>query len=146
MNLAIQNRNLAFVNIIDKLPQKRQLIYKLIKKHEPCTLEEICNIYGFNRTVSGRLTELKNACLILEHGSKVSESSNNKCTVYKTVSNPNERINLINLSYADLVEKKDSLINDYNLGMSQFSRDLLDKELVKINSKIKNLEKILDAS
>jgi len=146
MSLAIQNRNIAFFNIVEKLPAKRQLIFKLIKKHEPCTLEEICDKYGLKRTVSGRLTELKNDCLILEHGSKKSNSSKTMNTIYRTISNPNERINLINLKYAELRDKKDALINDFNLGMSQISRNILDKELVKINTKINNLEKVLEVA
>jgi len=145
MSLATNNRNRAFINLIDKLPAKRQYVYSLIKENEPCTLEYLCNKYGLEKNVSGRLTELKSSCLIMEFGSKINEVTNNQNTLYRTVGN-DERINLINLNYGELIEKKDALINDYNLGMSSFSRELLDKELKKIKSKIKNLENILDAA
>lgn len=145
MSLATNNRNRAFVNLIEKLPAKRQLVYSLIKENEPCTLEDLCNKYGLEKNVSGRFTELKSSCLIKEFGSKINEATNNQNTFYKTVTS-DERIDLINLNYGELIEKKDALINDYNLGVSSFSRVLLDKELKKIKSKIKNLENSLDAA
>ncbi|MBS9774737.1 MAG: hypothetical protein KGV59_06235 [Tenacibaculum sp.] len=104
MSIAVQNRNTSFKEVADKLPKKRKLIYNLIKENEPCTRIDLSVKYNIPiNEVSGRFTELKEECLIVEVGSKTNNISKKENTTYRVVKSKDERI--------DLVKKKMSGIN-----------------------------------
>lgn len=143
--IAIQNRNESYFKIIDNLPQKRQLIYQIIKEIQPCTLSEIQEKYLIPpNEISGRITELKNAFLISETGSKKNRWTGHKNTIYSAVVDLNTRIDLINLEYSKLIESKDKLLNDYHQNISDLSKEMIERSINKIQSKIKGLENILN--
>lgn len=142
MSLSIENRNNSFALVSEKLSKKRKMILSFIKENEPCTSQEIVDKYWLTiNEVSGRITELKEMCLITEQGSK--KNTHSKClnTVYVSVKNEDERIDLINLKYQELIDNRDAIIRDYQKGISEFSRAVLDKEIKKIKGKISRLEK-----
>src|SRR5690606_31710520 len=93
--------------------------------------------------ITGRITELKNAFLVVEIGSKRNRYSNKKNTAYRVVHSVDERIDLINAAFIRLREQREKLESDYHAGVSTFSLALIDKELIKIRSKQRTLETIL---
>ena len=145
MNTAAQNRNFTYVNMIEELSEQKQLWLQLIKENEPCTRQEICKKFGLKDNASGRCTELVNLCFIEIVGEKLIDGKK-KQTIYKTIRCHDKRINLINLKYVDLINKRDSMISDFHSGISSFSRNILDKELNKIKKLIDQLGKLTSES
>lgn len=140
---SIKNRNAAFHSIVEKLPDNRRLIFELIQENKQITAQEIAEKYRKPiNEITGRITELKNYCFVVEVGSKENRFTNKKNTIYQVIQSEDERINLINKRYVELRDTKDSLINDYNLNLSKISKELLKKEINKIQTKINFLEKI----
>lgn len=140
---AIKNRNESYVAILEKLPQKKQLILQLIKQNAPCSATDISEKYliPINEVVA-RITDLKNEFLVTEAGSKLNSYTKKQNTLYKAVLSFDTRIDLINAHFVNLREKKDSLINDFILGLSDFGKEILKKEIEKINNQIKALERV----
>ena len=111
-----QVRNDSYYKIYDLLSNKRKETYDLISKNEPCTAQELSGNYRLPiNSIIGRFTELKYRGLIIPIGIK---------TNYNT----------------GLRDMKDNLINDFNLGLSTLTKYVIQKELNKINIKIKSLE------
>jgi len=141
---SIKNRNDAYVSIIENLSRKEQLIFQLIKENEPCTSFDISEKFLLPiNEITGRVTGLKNSFLIVEAGSKENKSTGKKNTLYRCV-NIDERIELVNAHFVELRDQKDKLINDFNLGLSEFTKSLVKKQLDKINKQIKSLSNILE--
>lgn len=141
MELSIKHRNETYEKIKEKLSESRRVVYESIADLGQTDLDTIC--FNLNRTkneLSGRITELKFYGLIKEVGDNISSRSNNKVTLY-TLTTPEEQIEIVNKTFVELREKSDSLVNDYNLGLSKFSINLIKREIRKINAKIKQLEK-----
>lgn len=141
MELSIKHRNETFEAIKEKLSESRRVVYQAIADLGQTDLDTIC--FNLNRTkneLSGRITELKFYGLIKEVGDNISSRSNNKVTLY-ILTTPEEQIEIVNKTFVELREKSDSLVNDYNLGLSKFSINLIKREIRKINAKIKQLEK-----
>lgn len=145
MSTSIRNRNDSYVAVIEKLPEKKQLIFQLIKENSPCTAWEISEKYllPINEVV-GRISDLKNECLLIEKGSRLNRYTNKQNTLYKAVNSFDERIDLVNARFTILRDTKDKLVNDYNLGLSKLTKELIKKQLNKINKQINSLTKILD--
>lgn len=145
MATSIKNRNKAYASIIESLADKEQLIFQLIKENSPCSSWDISEKYLIPiNEVTGRITALKNACLIVEDGSKENRWTHRSNTLYKAVISIDERIDFINKKFVSLRDKKDKLVNDSNLGLSALTTDLIKKELDKINKQINSLTKILN--
>ncbi|WP_440881433.1 hypothetical protein [Tenacibaculum sp. C7A-26P2] len=145
METSIKNRNDAYVSIIESLSKKEQLIFQLIKENAPCTSCEISEKYLIPiNEITGRVTGLKKSFLIVEQGSKKNRWTNKNNTLYRAVKNIDERIDLINAHFVQLREQKDNLVNDYNTGLSILTKELIKKQLDKINKQINSLTKILD--
>tara|TARA_R110002096_G_scaffold423748_1_gene631197 strand:+ start:2364 stop:2732 length:369 start_codon:yes stop_codon:yes gene_type:complete len=119
MNTAIQNRNQSFFNSVEKMSLRRKTVYKIIEQYGLITSQQIKEKMklGINQ-ISGRVTELKQMCLVVEGGSFVNEKSNVHNTLWRLVKSE-ERINLINARYAALVDEQKQLENDYHLGVSE---------------------------
>lgn len=146
MATSIRNRNDAYVSIIESLPEKEQLIFQLIRENSPCSSWDVSEKYLIPiNEVTGRITGLKNSCLIVEEGSKENRWTKRNNTLYRAVKSVEERINLINAKFLLLRDKKDKLINDYNLGLSCLTKEIIKKELDKINKQINSLDKISNA-
>jgi len=145
MSLAIANRNEAYHNIIDKLPNKRKDVFQMYERHPHSSAWDISmkTMLPINE-ITARTTELKYIFLIVESGSKINQYSKKSNTTYRAVKNINERIDLVNAAFVKLRDAKDKLINDYHTGISQFSKTLLKKEITKIQSQIKSLDKIFN--
>ena len=142
MNSTI-NRNAAYHSIVDKLPEKRKLIFELIKENKQCTAQELSEKYLLPiNEITGRITELKDFCLIVEIDSKDNRWTGCKNTTYQVIQTEDERINLINKKFVQYRDAKDKLINDYNLHLSDISKELLNKEIKKLQTKINHLEKL----
>ena len=137
----IKNRNQSFFEILEKLPSKSQLILQCYKENPRATAQEISQKYfiPINEVVA-RTNELEKACLIKVVGSKVNPYTNKQNTAYDVILNSDERINLVNKRYQILIDKRDNLINDYNLHLSPFSKEVLTREVNKIKKEIMNLE------
>jgi hypothetical protein len=141
-NNSTSNRNTAYYSIIEKLPEKRKLIFELIQENKICTAQELAEKYMLPiNEITGRITELKNMCLVVEHGSKENRWTKHNNTAYQVVSKT-DRIEIINKKFIEYRDSKDKLINDYNLNLSSLSKKLLKKEINKLQSKINYLEKL----
>ena len=141
---SIKNRNESYKNIASKLPSKRQQIYMIITNHECISAQQIKAKYMFPiNEISGRITELKERCLIEEAGSVSSPHSRHSNTLYRTVKSRSEIISRINMKYAAVTNIKDALVRDYHRGLSPYGADLLRKQIARENEKIKVLEQTL---
>ena len=145
MNTSTHNRNQAFVAISAHLPEKRQRVFQLILQHQNITAQELAQktMLPINE-ITGRITELKNAFLIVETGSKTNKHSKKKNTAYRVVNSVDERIDLINVAFVRLREQREVLEDDCRLNISFLSHILIRKEIVKIKSRQRALEKILE--
>lgn len=145
MNTSTHNRNQAFVAIAAHLPEKRQRVFKMILEHPSITAQELAQktMLPINE-ITGRITELKNAFLVVETGSKTNRHSNKKNTAYRVVHSVEERIDLINSAFVRLTEQRETLEDDCYLRISRLSLSLIQKEILKIKSKQRSLEKILE--
>ena len=141
MNTAIQNRNQSFFNSVEKMSLRRKTVYKIIEQYGLITSQQIKEKMklGINQ-ISGRVTELKQMCLVVEGGSFVNEKSNVHNTLWRLVKSE-ERINLINARYAALVDEQKQLENDYHLGVSEHGLKVIKTRISKINKQIEQLSK-----
>lgn len=134
-------RNEAYFNNTLKLSSRRQLVFDVIKKNGMITAQEIRLKLrlGINQ-ISGRLTELKDAGLIMPVGSKLNIYSNCHNTLFR-VASKHENIKLTNRLFIKLRTRKDEIINEINtsLFMSETTKKNHLKELKTINKKIESL-------
>lgn len=144
MGIAIQNRNDAFHSNIEKLSQRRRNVYRIIRNYGQITASQIKDKMrlGINQ-VSGRITELKKMCLIIEVGSVKSEKSNVNHTLYR-ITSKNEQIDLVNKRYQDLINEQKELENDYHLGLSKHSLEIIKKRISGIKKEINQLSKFAE--
>lgn len=144
MSIAIQNRNDAFFSNIEKLSNLRRKVYSLINDYNQLTLDKICEKLNIKKhKVSGRVTELKKMCLIVEKGSVRKESSNNSVTIYR-LTTKDEQIKLINKRYQELINEQKELENDYHLGLSNYSLEVIKKRISSIKKEINQLSKFAE--
>ena len=140
--LSTFNRNEAFHTVVDKLPEKRKQVYLAIKEKGRATALEISlHFMKPINEVTGRITELKELCLIKESGSSKNNYTRCNNTLYSVCSDE-ERIDLINSKYQDLIDRRDALVNDYNLNLSDYTKEYLVKQISSIDSKINKLKEI----
>ena len=145
MNTSTHNRNQAFVAISAHLPEKRRRVFQLILTHPNSTAQELAQktMLPINE-ITGRITELKNAFLVVETGSKTNRQSNKKNTAYRVVESMEERVDLINYALKKLCEQRLALEEDFGLDISRYSFSLIQKEILKIKSRQRSIEKILE--
>ena len=141
----IKNRNNTYKLIADKLPSKRKEIYKLILQEYPCSPQEIKEKYShlksISRNVAMRFTELRESGYIVEHGIYINDTGH-ACTSYRPTTKY-EKIDIVNRKYQSLVDKKSALERDWVNGGKQLSlilKEIIKKEINKIDFQIKNLE------
>ncbi len=121
------------------------MIFQIIYENATCSSWDVSEIYLIPiNEVTGRITGLKNSCLIVEEGSKENRWTKRNNTLYRAVKSVDERIELINANFVLLRDKKDKLVNDFNMGLSNLTKEIIKKELDKINKQINSLTKILD--
>ena len=141
---SIKNRNESYENIASKLPSKRQQIYMIISNHECISAQQIKAKYMFPMNeISGRITELKERCLIEEAGSISNRYSKHSNTLYRVVKSRSDIIDRINIKYAAITNIKDALVRDYRRGLSPYGTEILTKQIARENEKIKVLEQTL---
>jgi DNA-binding Lrp family transcriptional regulator len=139
METTILNRNTAFKEIQDKLPKRRKYIYELIQAIGIVSPQEICEKYSFkSNEISPRFTELRNSGYIKIVGSRLSKRSNKYNAVYR-ITTEEERIEIINKKYQELIDQKNKLINDLNLGLSELTKSTVKKHIYKIDNIISSL-------
>lgn len=141
---SIKNRNESYKRIVDELPDRQRYIYNALKFNPNLTATDITDLTGIPlNQVTGRITELKDAFVIIESGSKLNKNTGKQNTCYKTVDDIDERIVLINKSYSELTEAKTKLETDCKLGLSNLTKNIVLKEIKRIKSQINLLTKIL---
>lgn len=143
MSNSIKNRNTAFSEIIGELSEKRKYIFQFIQANPNHTTQSIAEqlLLPINE-VTGRITELKDACLIIESGSNTNSYTRKQNTTYIVVDDMDQRTDLINkrfVYYRDIIDK---LENDSNLGISTLSKSIIKREILKYNRKINQLGEI----
>lgn len=144
MNTSIHNRNESFASIVSKLPEKRRRVLELIEKYENASAQQLAELTMTPiNEITGRITELKKAFLIVETGSKQNRFSHKKNTTYRVVKSVAERIDLINVTIENLKIKREKLEKDSRSEISQFGRVLIEKELIKIRGRFRSLEVVL---
>jgi len=136
-----QVRNKSYYKIYDSLSDKRKQTLDLISKNQPCTAQELSRDYRLPiNSIVGRFTELKYRGLIVPMGIRTNYSTGHGNTFYRLTSH-DEAIEIRNKRFVELRDMKDNLINDFNLGLSTLTKYVIQKELNKINIKIKSLDK-----
>jgi len=142
---SIINRNEAYKSIIGELPERRQYIFQMLEQVPNSSAWDIADIteMPFNQ-VAARITELKDLFLIIEVGSKINPKSKKSNTLYRVVTNLDERIDLINEAFVEYRENKEKLERDYHAGVSTLTKAMIKKEIDKIKYQINSLSKILD--
>lgn len=138
-----QNRNRTYSIIVDNLPAKRQQIYQLILEEYPCSPQELIQKYSDNlknisRNVAMRFTELREYGYIIEYGTYINDTGHS-CARYRPTSK-DERIDIINKKYQELVDKKNKLVEDLILDLSPLTKEMVVKEVNKIDNQVKNLK------
>mgnify|MGYP003145879633 CR=1 FL=1 len=138
-----QNRNRTYSIIVDNLPAKRQQIYQLILEEYPCSPQELIQKYSDNlknisRNVAMRFTELREYGYIIEYGTYINDTGHS-CARYRPTSK-DERIEIINKKYQELVDKKNKLVEDLILDLSPLTKEMVVKEVNKIDNQVKNLK------
>ena len=135
----IQNRNESFSQISESLPKKRQRVYKIIKDMGITSPQEICEKYDFKfNEIAPRFTELRNSGHIKIVDYRENERTRHKNAVY-CVTTPDEMINITNRRYQELVDKKDKLVSDLILNLSPLTKEIVVKEVKKIDNQLNNL-------
>ena len=141
MQLSIKNRNKTYQEIFEKLPEARKRVYETIFELGYASVQEVARILDkLPSEISGRFTELKFFGLIKEKTSSVSNRSNNKVTVY-TCTTSNERIDIINKHYQELIDKQKELENDFQKCLSNYTLEVVKLQIHKIKKKIDQLSK-----
>lgn len=134
-----QNRNKSFSQIAESLPKKRQGIYKIIKDQGITSPQEICDRYDFKiNEVVPRFTELRNSGHIKIVDYRENDRTKHKNAIY-SVTTPDEMINIINRRYQELIDKKDKLVSDLILNLSPLTKEIVVKEVKKIDNQLNNL-------
>jgi hypothetical protein len=137
-----RNRNRTYSLIVDNLPAKRQQIYQLILQEYPCSPQELLQKYSeslknISRNVAMRFTELREYGYIVEYGTYINDTGHS-CARYRPTSKE-ERIEIINKKYQELVDKKDKLVSDLILNLSPLTKEIVVKEVKKIDNQLNNL-------
>tara|TARA_B110000037_G_C16941864_1_gene433085 strand:+ start:115 stop:543 length:429 start_codon:yes stop_codon:yes gene_type:complete len=137
-----QNRNRTYSLIVDNLPAKRQQIYQLILQEYPCSPQELLQKYSeslknISRNVAMRFTELREYGYIVEYGTYINDTGHS-CARYRPTSKE-ERIEIIDKKYQELVDKKDKLVSDLIKNLSPLTKEMVVKEVKKIDNQLNNL-------
>ena len=137
-----QNRNRTYSLIVDNLPAKRQQIYQLILQEYPCSPQELLQKYSeslknISRNVAMRFTELREYGYIIEYGTYINDTGHS-CARYRPTSKE-ERIEIIDKKYQELVDKKDKLVSDLIKNLSPLTKEIVVKEVKKIDNQLNNL-------
>ncbi len=144
MELSTENRNKAFNKMLSELPEKRKLILGIITQYNGITAHKISELYSIPiNQVVGRITELKDRCLIYESGSITNVKTDHLNTLYRSVDDKYDYKRLVEESLDSNFIAKQELESALDLS-SGYAKEVLGKELKKINSKLnfiyKNLE------
>ena len=138
----IKNRNTAYKNL--KLSKKRQYVYEMIQALEKTSPQYLCQEYPILKinSIVGRFTELRESghIKILYHSTNPNTGQKN---AWYGITTESERIDIINKKYQALVDKKSALERDWvfrSLQLSEITRDMIKKEINKIDLQIKNLK------
>ena len=143
MQSSTQNRNGVYFSQIEKLKGRRKTVFKLIKTYGFISAHQIAKKMRLSlNCVSGRLTELKDMFLIVEAAKIHNDKTKVLNTLWRVV-RQDERTDLVNAKYQELINTRDGLINDFNLNISDITKEVLEKELKKINKKIEMLNESL---
>ena len=141
MQLSLKNRNETYAEIFEKLPEARSLVLKTVYMLGEATQQKVADILEKPlNEISGRFTELCFYGFLKQTTSSISRRSNNKITVY-AVTTTNERIDIINKHYQELVDKQKDLETDYHNGLSNYTIEVVRLQIFKIGKKIKELSK-----
>lgn len=137
MRETIKNRNQTFYDIQEHLPVKRKQVYVIIAANKFSTIETVARKLGKQKNeISGRFTELQDDFLIKAVGRK------NGFTVFAPTTE-DERIDLINKEFVRLRDQRDKIVDDLNtLDLTPYSKEILKKEVDKIEVSIKRLDNI----
>tara|TARA_Y100000401_G_C8326015_1_gene228351 strand:+ start:8093 stop:8557 length:465 start_codon:yes stop_codon:yes gene_type:complete len=142
MSLSIENRNKSYKEELPKLSKKRSEIFEIIRLTPGITAFDISQMYNLNiNQVTGRITELKDLCLITEFGFKSNLMTNKTNTRYRVINDTEEFLKLQKIRFVMLRNKKDMLLGDLHhiANISPLTRGWLRKEVDKLTRKIKQL-------
>lgn len=142
---SILNRNQSFRELLaTNLGVRQRYILELIIDKPIITAFELSEktFLPINE-ITGRITELKEFFMIKECGTKINPHTDKGNTQYRAIMDPDERIDKINARFVELRSKKESLELDYILNLGDLTRSMINKEIKRINSKIKKLENLI---
>ena len=111
----------------------------MINRYGITSPQEICEKYDFKfNEIAPRFTELRNSGHIKIVDYRENERSKHKNAVY-SVTTPDEMINITNRRYQELVDKKDKLVSDLIKNLSPLTKEMVVKEVKKIDNQLNNL-------
>lgn len=143
MSTTIQNRNASYAKRKDVLARSERRIFQIFLKEGFTSSYEVSEKYGIKiNKVVGRVNTLVELCLLRVAGSVFNQETKMPNTVY-AVTSVEDRIRLANEKYAEITNKKDQLINDLNLNLSDLTRINVLNKSIRINNHISKLEQIL---
>jgi predicted ArsR family transcriptional regulator len=138
--MGVQNRNTAFIEILDKLPEKRKKVYNLIKKLEPVSARQICNMYNQRANeIQPRFTELVNSGHIVECGTINDERSGKPNSIYRATTEQ-EMVAIRDKHLNALQKEAEQLRMDVEcFHISDYSKEVINKRLNLVKNLISNL-------
>lgn len=142
MSIATKNRDASYKIELSNLYPKQRLVYDAIKAYEQLTKQELSDVLNMSiNTVCGRISELLDFCLIKEIGSKENTLTDRDNTLYGIV--PDDQVrDKINARWAELDDQRKKLVRDYQENLSTLTKDMVMKEIKKINKRIYILERL----
>jgi len=133
-----------FNSIMETLHPKRKYIFEMIQQNPNLTPLEIAfHSNTPNLEINSQTAFLKNEFLIVQTGFKINKKTNAKEPTYRAVSSMDERNDLINKRFVELRTEKEKLEHDYIKITTNISRTTLQKEIDKLNNKIKELDRMI---
>ena len=134
-----QVRNKSYQKIYQTLSDRKKKTLKMISKHGPCSVQDLTKLYNIDTCrVSGRFKELTERGLIISVGIKTNHDTGFPNTFYR-VTTEEEGIEIRNKIFVEMRNKKDKLINDLNLKLSDLTKYFVEKEIIKINRVINTI-------
>ncbi|MDV7696262.1 hypothetical protein N6B72_04935 [Chryseobacterium soli] len=134
-----QNSIAAFQEISEKLPEKRKVVYEVLKDYPNSTFYQIAFKLSWNvNKVSNRINELENAGLI----NKTGEEKRDKYVrdKFSVITDIDEIINRQIDLYVFFVDTKAQLETDYRRCETKEGKELLAKRVKYLKNKISNLK------
>jgi len=133
-----------FDSIIKTLHPRRKYIFEMIQQTPNLTPLEVAYQNNLpDLETNSQIAFLKSEFLIVQTGFRKNKKTYTKEPTYRAVNSMDERNDLINKRFVELRTEKEKLERDYIKVTTNISRTILQKEINKLNNKIKELDRMI---